>query len=68
MTRNEESSPGPPSPGPAPGHSVLTHTRAPPGADVQAVAAVAMAVVGTSGVHADAPPGAARLCLALVHV
>lgn len=39
-----------------------------PGADVQAVASVAVAVVGTAGVHADAPPGAARLRLAFVHV
>lgn len=46
----------------------LTHARAPPGAHVQAVAAVAVAVVGAAGVHADTPAGAARLRLALVHV
>lgn len=74
MTCGRKSPSGPPIPGPAPGpghapgHSVLTHARAPPGANVQAVASVAVAIVGTAGVHADAPPGAARLRLAFVHV
>lgn len=48
--------------------ALLTHARASPGAHVQAVAAVAMAVVGAAGVHADAPAVAAGLRLALVHV
>lgn len=56
------------SPGAVPAPALLTHARAPPGAHVQAVAAVAVAVVGAAGVHADAPAGAARFCLALVHV
>lgn len=68
ITCGRESPPGPPSPSATPGPAALTHARAPPGADVQAVAAVAVAVVGAAGVHADSPPGAARLRLALVHV
>lgn len=59
---------GAPRPVHAPPPALLTHARAPPGAHVQAVAAVAVAVVGAAGVHADAPAGAARLRLALVHV
>lgn len=55
-------------PGTRPPPALLTHARAPPGAHVQAVAAVAVAVVGAAGVHADAAAGAARLRLALVHV
>lgn len=55
-------------PRPRPRPRPLTHARAPPGANVQAVASVAVAIVGTAGVHADAPPGAARLRLAFVHV
>lgn len=35
---------------------------------MQAVASVAMAVVGAASVHADAPASAAWLCLALVDV
>lgn len=52
----------------APALASLTHAGAPPGAHVQAVAAVAVAVVRASGVHADAPASAARFSLALVHV
>lgn len=68
VTCGQESPQGPPSPSAARGRAVLTHARAPPGADVQAVTAVAVAVVGATGVHADAPPGAARLSLALVYI
>lgn len=57
-----------PHPYPALAPTVLTHARAPPGADVQAVAPVAVAVVRAARVHADAPPGAAGLRLALIHV
>lgn len=60
--------PQPLSPGAVPALASLTHARAPSGAHVQAVAAVAVAVVRTSGVHADAPASAARFSLALVHV
>lgn len=55
-------------PGATPAPASLTHARAPPGAHVQAVAAVATAVVGAASVHANASAGAARLCLALVHI
>lgn len=58
--------PAPPPAGAA--RAALTYARAPPGADVQAVAAIAVAVVRAARVHADAPPGAAWLRLALVHV
>lgn len=46
----------------------LTHTRAAPCTHVEAVASVAVTIVGATSVHADASPRAAGLCLALVHI
>lgn len=50
------------------GALIQVHARAPPGAHMQAVSAVAVAVVGTARVHAGASPWATRLRLALVHI
>lgn len=66
ITRRSGGQPVPPKAAPA--LAALTHARAPPGAHMQAVAAVAVAIVGTAGVHADAPARATGLCLALVHI
>lgn len=68
ITRDRGGPSGSPSPGLPPPPRPLTHARSAPGSHVQPVAAVAVAVVGAARVHADAPPGAARLRLALVHV
>lgn len=46
----------------------LTHARAAPCTHVEAVASVAVTIVGATSVHTDAFPGAAGLCLALVHI
>lgn len=52
----------------SPGSSVLTHARASPCAHVEAVASVAVTIIGAPSVHADAFPGATRLRLALIHI
>lgn len=46
----------------------LTHARAAPCTHVEAVASVAVTVVGATSVHAAASPVAAGICLALVHI
>lgn len=50
------------------GALVQVHARASPCAHVEAVASVAVTVIGAPSVHADAFPGATRLRLALIHI
>lgn len=50
------------------GALVQVHARAAPCTHVEAVASIAVTIVGAASVHADASPGAAGLCLTLVHV
>ena len=50
------------------GALVQVHARAAPCTHVEAVASVAVTIVGATSVHTDAFPGAAGLCLALVHI
>lgn len=50
------------------GTLVQVHARAAPCTHVEAVASVAVTIVGATSVHADASPGAAGLCLAFVHI
>lgn len=46
----------------------LTHARTAPCTHVEAVASVAVTIIGATSVHADASPGTAGLCLTLVHI
>lgn len=48
--------------------SALTHTRSSPCAHMEAVASVAVTIIGAPSVHTDASPGATRLRLAFIHI
>lgn len=50
------------------GALVQVHARASPRAHMEAVATVAVTIIGAPSVHADASPGTTGLRLALVHV
>lgn len=50
------------------GTLVQVHARAAPCTHVEAVASVAVTIIGATSVHADASPGTTGFCLTLIHI